>query len=822
MATCNPIETALLSGSRSKSFRLKIEKLCKTLPADPANLTDQQRAQIIRLAAASRSSKATVVAMSMNELPSIDEVPEFQDLMCETYYPVMEDGKRTVGFWSIKDSVTLSPMDVHEWVRDRQLDKKTGKHIIVPVPFSTYWNNHRPDYEIFGVASDRAQWNKKVIATEDRRCVNTMYDKPPVIIEKPAKYGDGTDAMFVLNAILERTIMDADPENAQLKRDRFVLDCGAHMLALRDFGSFRCCKIFCFTSTNAGQGTGKSFLHESIAALVPRNASCTVPTTELAGANLLALYGSSVCVLTEAPSTSNERYTAEDIKAFADAGWKTATEKYVAKRAVKDNSLKLLSSNHLAPLPIDNIRSRRVEYFVASENDDGGTELRKMIGVVEQKNKWDAEELRRCVGWALLERATAMIADGQIPCSVGRRVIDARHILSVSDYEYFVKNGGNQTDEYSQYKDFRTDMGFTWNPDRYKFNAGLDMSRSVDAWIDTAALCDESTPPACKIEEEVVHCIDDEHEDEESVVAPEYVFDGFQYKTRVKKAMLEPHTLTITNLYNRIVNDPELKKATDDVRAGLADKKLVLPQLFPGTVFNRFSRRQNITGFTGFAHVDFDHIAENGNGLTPEQVRDSLAELPGFVIGALSSRGNGAWGIFNAGKIENDSQYTAAQEAIRAIAEEKISMAADTGVFLPTVGRVIAHDSGCKFAEEVMFGGLPDPFEWKAPTFSVVREKLAPARMSEMTTDERVRQERFLEAVVKSSCERVQTACAGERHQAAVKAVANVTMTCRDRGMTPLSSWGRSLRDACISCGLPKGEVNDIMNYWKQQTGVRV
>jgi len=820
MATRHPIEEALLSGSRSKSFKLKIEDLCKTLPPDPINLTDKQRAQIIRLAAACRSSKATVTAMSMSELPSIDEVPEFKDLMCETYYPVMEDGKRTVGFWSIKDSATLSPIDVHEWVRDRQKDKKTGGYIIVPIPFSTYWNNHRPDYEIFGVAADRAQWNKKVITTEDRKYVNTMYDRPPVIIEKPAKYGDGADAMFVLDAILERTITDPDPDNAQLKRDRFVLDCGAHMLALRDFGSFRCCKIFCFTSTNAGQGTGKSFLHESIAALVPRNASCTVPTTELAGANLLALYGSSVCVLTEAPSTSNERYTAEDIKAFADAGWKTATEKYVAKRAVKDNSLKLLSSNHLAPLPIDNIRSRRVEYFVASENDDGGTDLRKLIGVAEKKNNWDAEELRRCVGWALLERATAMLTNGQVPCSVGRRVIDARHILSISDYEYFVTNGGNQTDEYSLYKDFRTDMGFTWNPDRYKFTNGLDMSRSVDSWIDMASLCDESTPPVCESVEDVDEEVE-ETENDGNTEQPTYVFSGFQYKTRVKKAMLEPHTITLTSLYNRIVNDPELKQATADVRAGIAEKKEVLPQIFPGTTFNRFSRRASITGFTGFAHVDFDHITENGNGLTPEQIRDSLAELPGFVIGALSSRGNGAWGIFNAGKIENESQYTAAQEAIRAIAEEKISMAADTGVFLPTVGRVIAHDPGCKFAEEVLFGGLPDPFEWKAPTFSVVRAKLAPATMSEMTVDERVRQERFLEAVVKSSCERVQTACAGERHQVAIKAVANVTMTCRDRGMTPLSSWGRSIRDACISCGLPKGEVNDIMNYWKQQTGVR-
>ena len=66
------------------------------------------------------------------------------------------------------------------------------------------------------------------------------------------------------------------------------------------------------------------------------------PTTTLSGTNMLPLYNSSVCVLTEAPSNANERYTAEDIKAFADAGWKTAEEKYVAKRGVKRQFFKAL------------------------------------------------------------------------------------------------------------------------------------------------------------------------------------------------------------------------------------------------------------------------------------------------------------------------------------------------------------------------------------------------------------------------------------------------------------------------------------------------
>jgi hypothetical protein len=52
------------------------------------------------------------------------------------------------------------------WVRDVKYDKKTNKRMIVPVPFGTWWKNHKPDYELFGVASDRAMWHKKIIENE--------------------------------------------------------------------------------------------------------------------------------------------------------------------------------------------------------------------------------------------------------------------------------------------------------------------------------------------------------------------------------------------------------------------------------------------------------------------------------------------------------------------------------------------------------------------------------------------------------------------------------------------------------------------------------
>lgn len=841
MANSHPIEQALLTGSRAKNYALKIAELCARLPTDITSLNDKQRSEIVRLAAVCRSSKAVTAALSIDTLPSIDEVPEFMDLFCESYYPVLEDGKRTVGFWSIKDSATLTPEDVHEWVRDVKTDKKTGAPTIVPVPFSTWWKNHKPDYEIYGVAANRAEWNKKVIKGEDRICVNTMYEKPPVCTVKPSVYGDGKDAMFVLDEVLKRAIHDPDNDLAQLKRIGFIVDAGSHLLALRDFKPFRCRKLFCFTSTNCGQGTGKSLLHESIASLVPRDAACTVPTTELAGNNLLALYGASVCVLTEAPSTASERYTSEDIKSFADAGWKTATEKYVAKRPVCDNALKLLSSNHLAPLPVDSNRSRRLEFFTAIESNDGGRELHNLLSDVQAKTGWTNEQLRKCIGWALLERAKELCEMGYTPCDVARRSIDARHLLCVPDYDYFVVEFGNNGEgTYSNYKEFRSDHGFTWNPDKYRYEAALEMSKSVDAWLEGCKPCLPSSPkPTAPNDSESKDKqsntketgndnADKSTEDgkQTTEVANEQAehFSGFQFKTRTAKALLEPNKMGLTELYQRIVKDPLLKSQTQKVRDGTADKIHALPQIFPGTYFKKFSRRDSIAGFTGFTHIDFDYVAENGDGLTPEQIRDGLSELPGFVIGGLSSRGNGAWAIFYAGdKIDTIDKYEAAERALYYMAEDHICMNADKGAHLPTCGRVIAHDPDCRIAPEVVFGNLPEPYSWIVPKYKVSTKSLKNiVRDIDMTPVERARQEKFLEAVVANSCEKVQLATTGERHQTAIKAIANIVLCCSERGITPLESWGRQVRDACCSCGLPKNEVNDIMKFWKRRTGVSI
>ena len=108
------------------------------------------------------------------------------------------------------------------------------------------------------------------------------------------------------------------------------------------------------------------------------------------------------------------------------------------------------------------------------------------------------------------------------------------------------------------------------------------------------------------------------------------------------------------------------------------------------------------------------------------------------------------------------------------------------------------------------------------PTFAVANAgKLAPTQQrGETTVDERVRNERFLEAVVDNSCAKIQNAGNGERHDTAIKAVANVVMCCQERGVTPLSSWGRRLREACQTCGLERDETNSIMTYWRQKTGL--
>lgn len=830
MSVTGTIQAALLSGSRSKNFSSKIAKLCAALPERQTEITPEQRAEILRLAALCRATRAVkAVMVDAGEVPAIDELPEFGDLFCTSYYPVLEDGKRTVGFWSVKDTSTLAIADVHEWVRDRRIDKKTGKTEVVPVPFGSFWTQHKPDYDLYGVASDRAMWADKVIDVDGRMSVNTAYGRPPVISEAPALFGDGTAANEILDAVLTRTITDTDPENALRKRQAFVLDAGAHLLALRDFGSFRCVKIFCFTSTNGGQGTGKSVLHESLAALVPRDASVTVPTTALAGGNLLQLYASSVCVLTEAPSTASDRYTAEDVKAFADAGWKTAEEKYVAKRSVRDNSLKLLSSNHLAPLPIDSARTRRIEFFVAEESNDGGTALRNLLDGIQTRMGWTDAQLRMCVGWALLLRAQRYLDEGAVPVAVARRTIDAQHILSPADYDYFIVSAGNAAPSYSDYRDSRLDKGITWSPDAYKFKVLAEMSRSREEWI-YAPTSEPPTPPTPSPDKPA----DDEPAEEiaepptVAPIQPDPMVEAapagvqVQYKRRAKTAYLEKATLGMTELWAYICGDKALKAATMAVRAKTADKRECLRQIFPGVVFDRFTRRESIKGFNGLVHVDFDHIAENGNGLTPAQVRDTLAEMPGFVLGALSSRGNGAWAIFNAGDgIKDIETYAAAQRSIFSLTEERMSMESDHNLERPTWGRVLAHDADCRIADEVLGGVLPAPFSWKAPTFAVKSIRLTAHRAADETTaEERVRNEHFLEKVVDRACEKIQNAVEGERHGIAVKAVANVVLSCQERGVQPLSSWGRRLRDACMSCGIDAGETNGIMVYWRQKTGL--
>lgn len=828
MSVTGTIQAALLSGSRSKNFSSKIAALCASLPESQADITPEQRSEILRLAALCRVTRAVKAVMESKDSPAIDEVPEFGDLFCTAYYPVLEDGKRTVGFWSVKDYSTLAIADVHEWVRDRRVDKKTGKTEIVPVPFGSFWTQHKPDYDLYGVASDRAMWGDKLIDVDGRKSVNTAYGRPPVISAAPALFGDGAAANEILDAVLTRTITDEDPENALRKRQAFVLDAGAHLLALRDFGSFRCLKIFCFTSTNGGQGTGKSVLHESIAALVPRDASVTVPTTALAGGNLLPLYASSVCVLTEAPSTSSDRYTAEDVKAFADAGWKTAEEKYVAKRAVRDNSLKLLSSNHLAPLPIDSARTRRIEFFVAEELNDGGTALRQMLDGVQARMGWTDEQLRMCVGWALLLRAQRYLDEGAVPVAVARRTIDAQHILSPADYDYLVVSAGNVALSYSDYRDSRLDKGITWSPDVYKFKALAEMSKSRETWIyepSFVPVTPDPNPAKITVAEPAAETSERPAvtpSDPEPVVQAEESGPRVQYKRRVKTAYLEKATLGMAELWAYICGDAALKAATMAVRAKTAEKSECLRQIFPGVVFDRFTRRENIKGFNGLVHVDFDHIAENGNGLTPEQVRDALAEMPGFVLGALSSRGNGAWAIFNAGEgVKDVATYAAAQRAIFSLSEERMSMESDHNLERPTWGRVLAHDPDCRVADEVLGGVLPEPFAWKAPTFAVKPIRLNAHRPAEETTaEERVRNEHFLEKVVDKACEKIQNAVEGERHSIAVKAVANVVLSCQERGVQPLSSWGRRLRDACMSCGIDAGETNGIMVYWRQKTGL--
>ena len=826
----HPIETALRSGSRAKNFAKKIVELCHDLPVNPRDLTDEQRDAILRLAALCRATRAAANILSLESLPGADTASDFFDLFNETYFPVMEDGKRTVGFWSIKDRATLTPDDVHEWVRDTKIDKKTGKSVATVVSFGNWWKQHQPDYELYGVASDRSAWREKLIVAEGgRKCVNALYGCPPVLMDEPEWYGDGKDANQILDAILERTITDEIPTNAERKRRAFVVDAGSHLLALRDGGSFQCRKLFAFTSTNQGQGSGKSLLHESLAALVPRDATCTVPTTYLAGDNLLPLYGSSVCILTEAPSNANERYTAEDIKAFADAGWKTAQEKYVAKRPVRDTSLKLLSSNHLSPLPIDSPVSRRIEFFVSVDADDGGASLRAMLDQIQARTRWTPEQMRICIGWAFLLRAKRLTDEGAVPFAVARRTIDPKHLLSMFDYEYFVLEDGRRTMSYSAYRDARTDKGFTWTVDAYRYRSLFDMSQGGEKWLDDPL--PDAPPPGPPMPEEcasdealpVPDEVPEESADEEEPRAVEVGrLPVMQFKPRTATARLCEDLLTIPALYSYIVTDQSLREMTAAVRAGSADKREVLRQVFPGAVFSKFTRNKTLLSYTGLTHVDFDKISENGNGLTAAEVRDGLAQMRGFVIGGVSSRGNGAWAIFNAGPRVVDLQtYIAAEQSLFALVEERFGMRCDHGLRLPTVGRTLAHDPDCQISPDAVCGRLPDPYEWKAPTFKVSSASLQVGSYRAGTTiDQQVLNEKFLEKVVESACERIQIAMSGERHDTAIRSIANIALNCRERGMTPHAAWGRRVRDACASVGLDSGETNSIMAYWRQMTGL--
>ncbi len=860
--TLNPIMAALSSGSRAKGHAGQIRKLTRSLSKVESvdDLTVEQRVAILKLATACRATKAVQRVLDATDIPAVDQLVEFRDLFCYTYYPVLEDGRRTVSFWSIKDSAVVSAEDVHEWVRDIQVDKKTGERKVVPVTFGAYWRKHRPDYDIYLVAADRSQWGSKLINIEGRKAVNTAHGNPPVKVSKPKSY-DAKVANRILDDILARTITDDDADNAIAKQKAFVLDAGAHLLALRDFGKFRCRKIFCFTSTNGGQGSGKSLLHESLASLVPVGASCTVPTTTLAGTNLLPLYSSSVCVLTEAPSTSNERYTSEDVKAFADAGWKTAEEKYVAKRPVFDNSLKLLSSNHLAPLPVDSQHSRRVEFFVSAEIDDGGTSLRRMLDNVQNETGWSSEDLRECIGWAILERAQGMLDRGASPCAVARRSIDAQHILTPADYDYFVVECMNSEEmiAYSDYKDWRNKKGFTWYVDAYRFEGIKRMALSKDTWIEPLCVIEEPDDDPSDDPDSYLDDFCEENVIEEALEEPEKPrtsrqvaqeggswvntsihtrkpdpastdlkngFTGtFQYKSRVAKLRVEPEQLTPYNIVELVASD-WLKKVTDDYRAGKADGNEVLPQVFPAVYYNKLARGANISGYTDFVHVDFDDISKKRDDITPDKVCEMLSEMDGFVVGATSPGGDGAWAIFYAGKgkIVDRTTFVAAIKAITSRCENALYMKADTGLISPTTGRRMGYDANVIYDPVIEDGGLPEPFEWKVPRYAVAgistSTLVSGVHIAEMTVEQRARQERFVEVVVERSCANIVASGDGDRHNTAIRAIANIVLTCRERGVVPLSIWGRKVRDACISCGLPKGEVAGIMGYWRQEAGV--
>lgn len=863
------IVNALQSGAHSSRHAKSIAKLSDDIPdALPSysNLSDVIRDKILRLAGICRCSRAVKnILMSGSQSQSVteyDTTPEFDDLLYRAYYPVLEDGRASVRFWCVNTNRIITSQDVHEWVRDTAIDKKTGKLLKIVVPFHSYWCKHIPDYDIYGVCFDRAKWREPTVSTDTGTvCVNTAFNRTPVRETAPDGYVK-SEAEAALDLILESVITDPDPVNATMKRDKFVLDVGSHMLSLRDGGSFRCRKVFCFTSTNNGQGTGKTFLHEAIASLAPRDGVCVVPTTSLAGNNLLPIYSSIVTILTEAPATSDERYTAEDVKAFADAGWKTAEEKYVAKRQVYDNSVKLLSSNHLSPLPIDSANSRRVEYFVSRECDDGGLSIRMELDKRQTAMGVDGDGLRACVGWALLERARDMLMNGSVPSEYARRTIDSKHILSEYDYEYFVNEQGNVVEDYKGYRSWRGDRGCTWSYDMLRYRRQFCLSKSVEKWIDSV-LPKPPPPPTQKpkhplqiqsvtVQNSVAKKqgmrikIPSSSQSVQISPAPEQQplntnptmcsvpgqgnsskdpkFVGcseIQYKPKMRTAWLAKDSYTLSGIID-LVRGNGIKDATESVRKGTGDKRESLPQIFPSARFSRMTRRENITGYTGIIHVDYDKVSVNTSGkMTAETLRDAIssANIKGFLMSGVSASGNGVWALFYAGDRVNDlDTFSSATKALYEECDAIAGFESDRATSKPTLGRLLAYDPDIRFNPSIQNGILPDPFEWKESKYATVSRMPKPVIRRERTKDERVRDERFMEVVVERSCEKIRSANE-QRHNTAISQIANIMKCCEERMMIPLTTWKERIREACLSSGLDRSETNSIMTFWRRIDG---
>ena len=93
--------------------------------------------------------------------------------------------------------------------------------------------------------------------------------------------------------------------------------------------------------------------------------------------------------------------------------------------------------------------------------------------------------------------AAALMADGVAPFPVARRSVAAKHLLSVVDLDFFESNRNAGPGSYNDYRDFRTDHGITWSPDRYRYEAILEMAQSNERWLDQEATFPPD-PPARK------------------------------------------------------------------------------------------------------------------------------------------------------------------------------------------------------------------------------------------------------------------------------------------------------------------------------------